>query len=77
MALTPDTFLQGMTPEEHIERMTINKDRFAQVLDKVDVGPEDRAYFSQLPAPLRVAIFTEDWCGDHVSTTPVLYKLAQ
>jgi len=77
MVLTLDVFLQGMTPEEHMEQMTINKDRFSQVLEKVEVGPEENEFFSQLPAPLRVAIFTEDWCGDHVSTTPVLYKLAR
>lgn len=77
MAFTPDAFLQGMTPEEHMDRMTINKDRFSQVLERVEVGPEDNDFFSQLPASLRVAVFTEDWCGDHVSTTPVLYKLAR
>lgn len=60
-----------------MDRMTINKDRFSQVLDRVEVGSEDNDFFAQLPTRLRVAIFTEDWCGDHVSTTPVLYKLAR
>ena len=77
MALTSDAFMQGMTPDEHMAHMKINKDRFSQVLQGVQVSDEDKAYFSGLAKPLRVAIFTEDWCGDHVSTTPVIYKLAQ
>ena len=77
MALTSEAFEQGMTPEEHMAKMKINKDRFSQVLQGVQVSDEDKAYFSSLTKPLKVAIFTEDWCGDHVSTTPVLYKLAQ
>ncbi len=77
MAFTHEMFLEGMTPGEHMDKMTINKERFSQVLGKVEVGSEDKEFFSQLSTPLRVAVFTEDWCGDHVSTTPVLYKLAQ
>ena len=77
MSLTAERFLQGMTPAEHMARMKINSDRFRQVLGSVEIPPEDRAYFANLPAPLRVAVFTEDWCGDHVTTTPVVYRLAE
>jgi len=66
-----------MTPREHIDRMKINRDRFSSVLAAVDVSPEDTEFFSSLDSPLRVAVITEDWCGDHVSTTPVLYRLAE
>ncbi len=77
MGLTSGTFLQGMTPEKHSAEMKINKDRFAQVLERVEIDPEDQSFFSLLPQSFRVAVFTEDWCGDHVSTTPVIYKLAE
>ena len=66
-----------MTPREHIDRMKINRDRFSSVPAAVDVSPEDTEFFSSLDSPLRVAVITEDWCGDHVSTTPVLYRLAE
>ena len=76
MALTTERFLQGMTPNEHVANMKINKERFSQVLANVEIPAEDKEYFSNLPSPLRVGVITEDWCGDHVSTVPVLYKLA-
>lgn len=76
MALTTERFLQGMTPSEHMANMKINKERFSQVLANVEIPVEDREYFSNLASPLRVGVITEDWCGDHVSTVPVLYKLA-
>ena len=77
MALTAEQFLQGMSPKEHIPRMKINRERFSQVLAAVEIPAEDRDYFASLPSPLHVAVFTEDWCGDHISTTPVLYRLAE
>ena len=66
-----------MTPPEHIDRMKINLDRFSRVLEAVEIGPEDAEFFASLDSTLRVAVITEDWCGDHVSTTPVLYRLAE
>jgi thiol-disulfide isomerase/thioredoxin len=75
--MTPERFLQGATPQEHVGQMKINKDRFEQILANVELSPEAKDYFSSLAAPLRVAVITEDWCGDHLSTTPVLYKLAE
>ena len=77
MALTGERFLQGMTRQEHLARMKVNRDRFSQVLAEVEIPEGDREYFAGLPLSLRVAVITEDWCGDHVTTTPVLYRLAE
>jgi hypothetical protein len=77
MALTVERFLQGMTTQEHMAGMKINKDRFAKVFEGVEIAPEDVEYFANLATPLRVAVITEDWCGDHVSTTPVMYRIAE
>ena len=77
MGMTAAQFLEGMTPGEHMAGMKINGERFAQVLAAIEVPTEDKGYFAGLPSPLRVAVFTEDWCGDHVTTTPVLYRLAE
>ena len=77
MLLTSERFFQGMTPQEHMGQMKVNRERFSQVLDAVDIPAEEVDYFAGLPSPLRVAVLTEDWCGDHVTTTPVLYRLAE
>lgn len=77
MTMTHERFLQGMTPQDHMARMKINRERFSRVLAGVQIPAEDAEFFVGLSSPLRVAVFTEDWCGDHVSTTPVLYRLAE
>jgi hypothetical protein len=77
MALIVEKYLQGLAPQEHMARMKVNRERFSQVHAAADIPPEDAEYFATLPSPLRVAVITEDWCGDHVSTTPVLYRLAE
>ena len=77
MTLTAERFLQGMTPQQHMARMKVNRDRFSRVLAEVEIPGEVKEYFAGLPSSLRVAVITEDWCGDHVSTTPVLYRLAE
>ncbi len=77
MEMTGERFLKGMTPAEHVARMKVNRDRFVEVMSAVVIPPDVRDYFAGLAAPLRVAVVTEDWCGDHVSTVPVLYRLAE
>jgi hypothetical protein len=77
MEMTKERFLKGMTPPEHLARMKVNRDRFVEVMLAVAIPPEHREYFAGLTSPLRVAVVTEDWCGDHVSTVPVLYRLAK
>ena len=77
MVMTTERFLQGLTPQEHMAQMKVNRERFSQVLAAVEISPQDKDYFVALPTSLRVAVVTEDWCGDHVSTTPVLYRLAE
>ena len=77
MELTAERFLRGMTPQEHMAHMKINRDRFSQVFDAVEIPEQDNEYFASCLSPIRVAVITEDWCGDHVTTTPVLYRLAE
>jgi thiol-disulfide isomerase/thioredoxin len=77
MEMTAELFLRGMTPSEHVDRMKVNRDRFVEVMLAVAIPPEHREYFARLGSPLKVAVVTEDWCGDHVSTVPVLYRLAE
>ncbi len=77
MPLSAEKFYQGMTPLEHMAGMKINRERFSDLYANVEISGEELEYFSSLAAPLAVAVFTEDWCGDHVTTTPVLYKLAE
>jgi hypothetical protein len=77
MAMTAERFLRGMTPAEHVDRMKVNQDRFKEVMSAVEIPAEHREYLAGLASTLKVAVVTEDWCGDHVTTVPVLYRLAE
>ena len=76
MALSRDKFEQGMTTQEYIEYIKVNKQPFIDIYDGVEVPAEVQAYFDGLAEPLNLAVFTSDWCGDAMSTTPAILKLA-
>jgi len=76
MALSKAKFYQGMTPSQYMEQIKVNKQPFLDIYQAVAVPEEARAFFSGLAAPLRVAVFTADWCGDALSTTPAVLRLA-
>ena len=69
MPLTAEKFAEGFTGAEYWDRIRVNKDAILQIYNDVEVQPEVQAYFDSLPQPLRLAVFTEPWCGDAVSST--------
>jgi thiol-disulfide isomerase/thioredoxin len=76
MALSEDKFNQGMSTQEYIQQIKVNKQPFVDVYDAVEIPEATRAFFDGLSEPLRLAVFTADWCGDAVSTTPAILNLA-
>ena len=76
MALSKNKFEQGMTTQEYIEYIKVNKQPFIDIYDGVQVPAEVQDYFDGLAEPLNLAVFTSDWCGDAMSTTPAILKLA-
>ena len=77
MALTEQKFNQGMTPQEYIDQIKVNKQPFLDIYNAIDIPAKSKALFDGLDSPLNLAVFTADWCGDAVSTTPVILRLAQ
>ena len=77
MALSAEKFNQGMTPQEYIGQIKVNKQPFLDVYKAVDIPEETRSMFDNLAQPLNLAVFTADWCGDAVSTTPAILRLAE
>ena len=76
MALTEAKFSQGMTTQQYIERIKVNKQPFVDIYNSVQVPADTLAFFNGLAEPLRLAVFTSDWCGDALSTTPTILRLA-
>ncbi len=76
MALSAEKFAQGMTTQEYIEYIKVNKQPFIDIYNGVEVPEDIQAFFDRLTEPLNLAVFTSDWCGDALSTTPAILRLA-
>ena len=74
--ITQQKFEQGMTTQQYIDQIKVNKDPFVAIYDTLQVPADSAALFNGLSQPLNLAVFTADWCGDAMSTTPVILKLA-
>ena len=77
MSLSESKFNQGMTTQEYIDQIKVNKQPFVDIYHAVEVPAETKSLFDGLSEPLRLAVFTADWCGDAVSTTPAVLRLAE
>ena len=77
MPLSEAKFNQGMTPQQYIDQIKVNKQPFLDIYQKVEIPAETKALFDGLSEPVRLAVFTADWCGDAVSTTPAILQLAE
>ncbi len=74
--LTQEKFDQGMTTQQYIDQIKVNKEPFVTIYETVQIPAESLDLFNGLSEPLKLAVFTADWCGDAMSTTPVILKLA-
>ncbi len=77
MPLTEEKFKQGMTPQEYIDQIKVNKQPFLDIYQALEIPSRTKSLFDGLSEPLKLAVFTADWCGDAVSTTPVILRLAE
>jgi len=76
MVLTAEKFSQGMSTQGYIEQIKVNKQPFLDIYQAVEIPAETQRFFDSLPQPLKLAVFTSDWCGDALSTTPTILRLA-
>ena len=76
MALSTEQFKQGMTTQEYLGQIKVNKEAILAVFNSGKVPTEDKQFFDGLSEPLRLAVFTADWCGDAVTSAPPLLRLA-
>ena len=74
--LTQEKFEQGMTTQQYIDQIKVNKEPFVTIYETINISAESLSLFDGLSEPLKLAVFTADWCGDAMSTTPVILKLA-
>ncbi len=76
MPISKKQFGSGMSTQEYIDQIKVNKDPFVEIYEAVQLPPEAANWVDGLGNSINLAVFTADWCGDAVSTTPVILKLA-
>jgi thiol-disulfide isomerase/thioredoxin len=77
MSLSKEQFSQGRSPQEYIDQMKVNKQPFTEIYRAVAVPSEVQSFFDGLREPVNLAVFHAEWCGDAVSTTPAILRLAE
>ena len=77
MALSADKFNQGLSPQDYIQQMKVNKLPFEEIYRSIEIPDDVLSYFDGLSEPVNLAVFHAEWCGDAVSTTPAILRLAE
>ena len=76
MPISRERFESGMSTREYMDQIKVNKDPFVEIYNSVKVPTDAAEWVDGLSTPINLAVFTADWCGDAVSTTPVILNLA-
>lgn len=79
--VTPERFAQGMTYDEYMASVKVNKARIEEYYDSVRLDSEQtdalRALAGAEGGPARMMVIGEDWCGDVVRELPALARVAE
>ena len=77
MALSAEKFSEALATQDYIEQMKVNKAPFEAIYESIEIPGEVQEFFDGLSEPVNLAVFHAEWCGDAVSTTPVILRLAE
>ena len=79
--VTQERFAQGMTYDEYMASVKVNKARIEEYYDNVKLESAQTDALQALAGseggPARMMIIGEDWCGDVVRELPVLARVAE
>ena len=75
--VTQARFEQGLTLEQYVAQMTVNKERFIRALGQAVLPPGATRVLACPGDPTRVLVITEDWCGTSLAYIPLVVKLAE
>ena len=76
MTLSADKFSEALATQDYIEQMKVNKAPFEAIYESIEIPGEVQEFFDGLSEPVNLAVFHAEWCGDAVSTTPAILRLA-
>lgn len=79
--VTLERFGQGMTYDEYMETVKVNKARIEEYYANISLGSDQTEALRNLVGaeggPAKMMVIGEDWCGDVVRELPVLARVAE
>lgn len=73
--VTRERFEQGLTLQQYIDHMSVNRERFVEALEDVTIRPDEAKILDRFPGTRRVLVISEDWCGTCLAHVPFVAKL--
>lgn len=68
---------EGLTLDEYLDHMKVNKEEMVSIYKKFDLPVNDPRLQTIKDKNLNVIVITEDWCGDAMMNIPILLKIAE
>jgi thiol-disulfide isomerase/thioredoxin len=79
--VTPERYAQGLTYDQYMQGIKVNKARFEEYYANIKLQPGQAAALRELTTseggPNHMMVIGEDWCGDVVRELPVLARFAE
>jgi Thioredoxin len=75
--VTKERFEQGLTLQQYVDHMSVNRERFVEALEEATLEPEDARVLEKLDGARRVLVISEDWCGTCLAHVPYVAKLVE
>jgi hypothetical protein len=75
--VTKERFEQGLTLQQYVDHMSVNRERFVEALEEATLEPEDARILEKLDGARRVLVISEDWCGTCLAHVPYVAKLIE
>ena len=73
-----DWFAKGMTLQEYIDSMQVNKEEMMSIYEKFRLTDAERSFFEQWrPKAWKVIVLTADWCGDAMLCVPIMMHITE
>ena len=76
MGLSNTKFSEGMNTSQYVDSIKVNKQPFLDIYSATQIPETVQNFFDTPGQTINLAVFTSDWCGDAMSTTPAILKLA-
>ena len=79
--VTPEKYASGLTFQEYLDQINVNKNWFQQLYDSFQLDAADADFFLKAVAlpngPTKMMVIGEDWCPDVYRGMPVMARMAE